>query len=98
MGLVRTNATTVTRARPALDLEMLVVDLSTDLGVGRLKGAAGAVGYVEYFDHPGENGRHLHPVDLVDLRRGQLTPQTRIHAVLEEEWRHGRVIEHDLET
>jgi ATP-dependent helicase HepA len=98
MDLIRTNAMPVTRAGPALDREVLVIDLRTDLGVGRLKGAAGAVGYVEYFDHPGENGRHLHPVDLVDLRRGRLTPQTRIHAVLEEEWRHGRVIEHDLET
>jgi ATP-dependent helicase HepA len=77
---------------------LLVVDVRSALGVGRLKSVAGAVGFVEYFDHPGENGRHLHPADLVDLRRGRLTAQTRIHAVLEGEWRHGRVIEHDLDA
>jgi ATP-dependent helicase HepA len=87
-----------TRGRPAPALDLLVVDVQAALGVGRLKRVSGAVGYVEYFDHPGANGRHLHPADLVDLRRGRLAPQTRIHAVLEGEWRHGRVIEHDVEA
>jgi ATP-dependent helicase HepA len=69
-----------------------------ELGVGRFKGANGGVGYVEYFDHPGADGRHLYPVDLGDLRRGHLAPQTRVHCVIEGEWRHGRVIEHDVEA
>lgn len=90
--------TTLARSRSAPTLDFLVIDVRSALGVGRLKRVAGAVGFVEYFDHPGETGRHLHPADLADLQRGCLAPQTRIHAVLEGEWRHGRVIEHDLDS
>lgn len=76
--------------------DALVVDAGSDLGVGRLKGAKGAVAFVEYFDHPGEGGTSLYPVDLQDLRRARLASQTRIHVLVDGEWRHGRVIEHDI--
>jgi ATP-dependent helicase HepA len=69
-----------------------------DLGVGHFRGAKSGVGYVEYFDHPGPSGRHLYPVDLTDLQRGTLAPQTRVHTQIEGEWRHGRVVEHHADA
>ena len=69
-----------------------------DLGVGHFKEAKGDVAYVEYFDHPGPAGRHLYPVDLVDLRRATLAPQTRVHTEIDGEWRHGRVVEHHADA
>jgi ATP-dependent helicase HepA len=74
----------------------LVVDTQSTLGVGKFKGSEGSVGLVEYFIHPGAGGTALHPVDLADLRRARLTPQTRVHIQIDGEWLHGRVVEHDL--
>lgn len=76
----------------------LVLDRGSSLGVGHLKEAKDAVAFVEYFDHPGDDGTSLYPVDLQDLRRARLAPQTRIHVLVDGEWRHGRVIEHETEA
>ena len=76
--------------------DRLVVDTASSLGIGRLKGTKGLVAFVEYFNHPGEGGRALYPVDLQDLRLARLAAQTRIHTQIDGEWRHGRVIEHDV--
>ena len=79
-------------------LGTFVTSFDGDSGIGHFKGAKNGVGFVEYFDHPGVNGRHQRPVDLADLTRGRLAPQTRVHTQVEGEWRHGRVIEHDVES
>jgi ATP-dependent helicase HepA len=84
--------------RPRAFKGALVVDAGSGLGVGRLKDVKGAVAFVEYFDHPGEGGTNLYPVDFQDLRRARLAPQTRIHVLVDGEWRHGRVIEHETEA
>jgi ATP-dependent helicase HepA len=76
----------------------LVIDAGSGLGVGRLRDVKGAVAFVEYFDHPGDGGTNLYPVDVQDLRRARLAPQTRVHVLVDGEWRHGRVIEHETEA
>ena len=76
----------------------LVTSLDHDLGLGKLAGRTGDVWHVEYFDSPASQGTYRVDVAWNSLRPAQLAPQTRVHAELEGEWRHGRVIQHDQPT
>jgi ATP-dependent helicase HepA len=76
----------------------LVEERDGDLGPGRLRRIEGKGVSVEYFDHPGPGGSTTTPIRVQRLRRALLTPQTRVHVLEEGGWRHGRVVEHDLES